>query len=90
MTDWRECNATERDVLFALLADGPGTNREIQDRVDRPQATVSRALRKLDDKGLVDRDGDGKASGRTGTQNELSDKGRSVVVAAADRAREAL
>jgi len=85
---WQDCNATERDVLVSLFREEGKTNREIMADIDRSEMAVSRAVRSLKDKGLVDRE-DGP-TGRSGTANSLSDKGRAVVTAQADKFAEAL
>jgi predicted transcriptional regulator len=86
---WHDCNAAERDVLVALFRTDGLTNRQVSDEIERPTSSVSRALQSLDDKGLVDRDGEGQ-TGRTGTTNRLSDKGHAIVTAQADKFAEAL
>jgi len=85
---WQDCNATERDVLVSLFREEGKTNREIMADIDRSEMAVSRAVRSLKDKGLVDRE-DGP-TGRGGTANSLSEKGRAVVTAQADKFAEAL
>jgi DNA-binding MarR family transcriptional regulator len=85
---WQDCNATERDVLVSLFREEGKTNREIMADIDRSEMAVSRAVRSLKDKGLVDRE-DGP-TGRNGTENRLSDKGRAVVTAQADKFAEVL
>jgi DNA-binding MarR family transcriptional regulator len=85
---YRECNATERDVLYTLRVGGSMTGREIMQATERPEATVSRALESLAEKGLVDR-GESDMDGRTKV-NQLTDEGWDVTTAAFDAYKEAL
>jgi DNA-binding MarR family transcriptional regulator len=84
--DWRMSNATQRDVLIALAREGPLSVSELADRLDRHKTSISKATRDLRDRELIDRE----EWGDRGYPLALTDRGRNVVVVAADVYREAI
>jgi DNA-binding MarR family transcriptional regulator len=84
--EWRSANATQRDVLIAIGRDGPQSVAELADLLGRHRTNISKATRALRDRELIER---GAWSDR-GYPLGLTDRGRTVVVVAADVYREAI
>jgi len=86
---YRDCNATQRDVLYCLRVGQPMTGREVMDATGRSEVAVSRALQALEDQGLVDREDAEDVPGQ-GKYNRLTDEGDRVTRDAFDAYGEAV
>jgi len=86
---YRNCNATQRDVLYAIRVNEPVMGKEIASVTDYPDPTVSRALNALERKGLVEREYRGEFK-KAGIYNRLTDKGDRVTRDAFDAYGEAV
>lgn len=78
--DWRELNATQRDILTAIALNGPTIGIDLAEQIGGPttRQTAYRALRELEEMGYVERVSANERKSRE-LENRLTMDGLTVV-----------